>query len=123
MIFFFNIWRPAKESPIYPVTYISSLSLALFLKTIFFAKPIEVIVNDVLLENVVSPPESFRLNFLSSSLIDLDNLVRCILLNIFLLPEPEININLGLTPFDIRSDIDDLIIFFINKSGDLLLRK
>ena len=52
-----------KLSPKFPVTYISSFNLALFLSTIFFEKPIHVIENETLLELVVSPPDNFKSYF------------------------------------------------------------
>ena len=44
MNFFCNIFKPTKLSPKSPVTYISSFSFALFLKTILLENPIDVIV-------------------------------------------------------------------------------
>ena len=59
----FKIFSPAYASPKLPVTKIKSPILVLFLFTIFFAKPITVTVNDVILEYVVSPPLSNNLYF------------------------------------------------------------
>ena len=47
----------------FPVMYISSFNLALFLSTMFFENPIVVIEKETLLELVVSPPDSFKLYF------------------------------------------------------------
>ena len=44
------IFKPRKLSPILPVTYMSSLSLALFLSTILFENPIVVIEKEILLD-------------------------------------------------------------------------
>ena len=79
--------------------------------------PNETIVNDDILEAVVSPPDSIILYFLCSSAIDFEIKLRFLLLKCFLLPLPENKIYLGFTPLQIKSEIDDLIIFFITNSG------
>ena len=76
-------------------------------------------VKDENLDFVVSPPDSLIPYFFCSSLIDLDIKIRFFLLKCFWFPLPEIKINFGFTPLQIKSDIEDLIIFFINNRGFL----
>ena len=66
LILFLIIFSPRKLSPILPVTYISSFNLALFLSIIFFENPTVVTEKETLFEFVVSPPDSFKLNFFCS---------------------------------------------------------
>ena len=80
-------------------------------------KPKETTVNDDLLETTVSPPDNFILNFFCSSAIDFEINLRLFLLKWFLLPLLDRKKYLGLTPLEIKSEIDDLIIFFIIRSG------
>ena len=89
-ISFFNIFNPIKLSPRLPVTYISSLTFALFLWIIFLEKPITVIEKDNFGENTVSPPHNKILNFDCSSFRDLDNFLRFDDVNDLSLPEAEI---------------------------------
>ena len=73
-----------------PVTYISSLNLALFLKIILFEKPIVDIENETFLEFVVSPPDSFKLYFFCSWYSDFEIFFKLLFVNLLLFPLPEI---------------------------------
>lgn len=94
-----------------------SFNFVLFLLIIFFAKPTEVTVKDVSFEYVVSPPLNKIWYFLSSFFKELiiNTKLECFAKNLFI--DAEINIYLGFTPLQIKSEIDDLIIFLIIKSG------
>ena len=65
----------------------------------------------------MSPPTNEKLYFFCSCLIDLTIFFILCLFIFFFNPEKEISKNLGSADLQIISDIDDLIIFFINKSG------
>ena len=82
----------------------------------------EIIVKEERLDLVVSPPDNLILYFFCSSLIDFEISLRFFLLKCFLLPLADIKIYFGLTPLQTKSDIDDLIIFFINSAGFLKFR-
>ena len=117
LILLFISIKPVKASPKLPVTYIISFNFVSFRWIIFFAKPTDVTVKDVIFENVVSPPLNKIWYFLSSFFKELIISIKleCFAKNLFM--EAEINIYLGFTPLQIKSEIDDLIIFLIIKSG------
>ena len=80
-------------------------------------------MNDVVLEYVVSPPLSNSLYFFNSSFKDLTINKKLDWLDNLLFIEADKKIYLGLTPLQIKSDIEERIIFFIIKSGFLVFLK
>ena len=72
---------------------------------------------------VVSPPDNLIPYFFCSSFRLLDIRLRFFFEKEFLFPLAPININFGFTPLQIRSDIEDLSIFFITSLGELKLIK
>ena len=77
----------------------------------------------MVLEYVVSPPLSNNLYFFNSSFKDLTINKKLRWLDNLLFIEADKKIYLGLTPLQIKSDIEERIIFFIIKSGFLVFLK
>ena len=81
---YFKKCRPTEESPIFPVKKISSLTRLLFLLIIFFEYPIEHIVKEEIVDELVSPPIIENLNLLCSCFNDFKISLIFFLLKFFL---------------------------------------
>ena len=80
-------------------------------------------MNTVFFDFVVSQPDNLIPNFFCSSLRLLEIIFRFLFENELLFPLAPTKMNFGFTPLHYKSDIEDLTIFLITKSGFLKLRK